>query len=77
MVIQASSEHSVCFAVPEKEVDTVRLALLTRFRRDLDAGRISKVTNVLQHDRMCLRTRTSCCSIYSQQIKVEVKVDKY
>lgn len=41
--LQASSEHSVCFAVPEKEADTVRRALEKKFRRDLDAGRLSKV----------------------------------
>jgi len=41
--LKASSEHSVCFAVPEKEADTVRRALEKKFRRDLDAGRLSKV----------------------------------
>lgn len=40
---QASSEHSVCFAVPEKEAEQVRRALERKFRRDLDAGRLSKV----------------------------------
>jgi aspartokinase/homoserine dehydrogenase 1 len=40
---QASSEHSVCFAVPEKEAEQVRRALEKKFRRDLDAGRLSKV----------------------------------
>lgn len=43
MISQASSEHSVCFAVPMKEVDTVSRALETKFRRDLDSGRLSKV----------------------------------
>nr|PNR54044.1 hypothetical protein PHYPA_007720 [Physcomitrium patens] len=42
-VRKASSEHSVCFAVPEKEADTVREALLLKFRKDLDAERLSKV----------------------------------
>lgn len=42
--MQASSEHSVCFAVPEKEVNAVAEALQSRFRQALDAGRLSKVT---------------------------------
>ncbi|XP_043712616.1 bifunctional aspartokinase/homoserine dehydrogenase, chloroplastic-like isoform X1 [Telopea speciosissima] len=43
MISQASSEHSVCFAVPEKEVKAVAEALQSRFRQALDAGRLSKV----------------------------------
>lgn len=43
MISQASSEHSVCFAVPEKEVDSVAEALRLRFRQALDAGRLSQV----------------------------------
>lgn len=43
MISQASSEHSVCFAVPEKEVEAVSAALHTRFRQALDAGRLSQV----------------------------------
>ncbi|KAL3830358.1 hypothetical protein ACJIZ3_019160 [Penstemon smallii] len=43
MISQASSEHSVCFAVPEKEVKAVRAALESRFRQALDAGRISQI----------------------------------
>ncbi|GMP36520.1 hypothetical protein CsSME_00008627 [Camellia sinensis var. sinensis] len=43
MISQASSEHSVCFAVPEKEVRVVAEALQSRFREALDAGRISQV----------------------------------
>lgn len=41
--MQASSEHSVCFAVPEKEVDAVAKALQSRFRQALAAGRLSQV----------------------------------
>lgn len=41
--MQASSEHSVCFAVPEKEVNAVAAALESRFRQALDAGRLSQV----------------------------------
>lgn len=41
--MQASSEHSVCFAVPEKEVAAVSAALHVRFREALAAGRLSKV----------------------------------
>eukprot|EP00271_Cylindrocystis_brebissonii_P015587 TRINITY_DN38521_c0_g1_i1.p1 TRINITY_DN38521_c0_g1~~TRINITY_DN38521_c0_g1_i1.p1 ORF type:complete len:958 (-),score=178.08 TRINITY_DN38521_c0_g1_i1:163-3036(-) len=43
VISQASSEHSVCFAVPEKEASVVAGALEAKFRRALDAGRISKV----------------------------------
>ncbi|XP_058073858.1 bifunctional aspartokinase/homoserine dehydrogenase 2, chloroplastic-like isoform X2 [Magnolia sinica] len=43
MISQASSEHSVCFAVPEKEVNAVAAALQSRFRQALDAGRLSQV----------------------------------
>ncbi|XVF20433.1 hypothetical protein REPUB_Repub12eG0000300 [Reevesia pubescens] len=43
MISQASSEHSVCFAVPEKEVKAVAEALQSRFRQALDAGRLSQI----------------------------------
>ncbi|KAI9114925.1 hypothetical protein K1719_013938 [Acacia pycnantha] len=43
MISQASSEHSVCFAVPEKEVKAVAEALQSKFRQALDAGRLSQV----------------------------------
>ncbi|CAK9160336.1 unnamed protein product [Ilex paraguariensis] len=43
MISQASSEHSVCFAVPEKEVKAVAEALESRFRQALDAGRLSQL----------------------------------
>ncbi|PWZ36532.1 hypothetical protein Zm00014a_004513 [Zea mays] len=43
MISQASSEHSVCFAVPEKEVAVVSAELHDRFREALAAGRLSKV----------------------------------
>ncbi|MQM01013.1 hypothetical protein Taro_033760, partial [Colocasia esculenta] len=43
MISQASSEHSVCFAVPENEVKAVAEVLQTKFRQALDAGRLSKV----------------------------------
>lgn len=43
MISQASSEHSVCFAVPEKEVKFVAAALESRFRQALDAGRLSQI----------------------------------
>ncbi|PKA62408.1 Bifunctional aspartokinase/homoserine dehydrogenase 1, chloroplastic [Apostasia shenzhenica] len=43
MISQASSEHSICFAVPEKEVKAVSAALQSRFRQALDAGRLSQV----------------------------------
>ncbi|XP_037491347.1 bifunctional aspartokinase/homoserine dehydrogenase, chloroplastic isoform X1 [Jatropha curcas] len=43
MISQASSEHSVCFAVPEKEVKAVAETLQSRFREALDVGRLSQV----------------------------------
>ncbi|KAK3007226.1 hypothetical protein RJ639_016168 [Escallonia herrerae] len=43
MISQASSEHSVCFAVPEKEVKAVADALEARFQQALGAGRLSQV----------------------------------
>ncbi|XAR72382.1 Homoserine dehydrogenase [Bertholletia excelsa] len=43
MISQASSEHSVCFAVPEKEVKAVAEALESRFQQALGAGRLSQV----------------------------------
>ncbi|KAL5714022.1 Bifunctional aspartokinase/homoserine dehydrogenase 1 [Ranunculus cassubicifolius] len=43
MISQASSEHSVCFAVPEKEVNAVAVALESTFQQALGAGRLSKV----------------------------------
>ncbi|GAY58009.1 hypothetical protein CUMW_183800 [Citrus unshiu] len=46
MISQASSEHSVCFAVPEKEVKAVAEALESRFREALNAGRLSQVAIV-------------------------------
>lgn len=45
--LQASSEHSVCFAVPENEVKAVSAALHTRFRQALEAGRLSKVFGII------------------------------
>ncbi|CAH2034693.1 unnamed protein product [Thlaspi arvense] len=43
MISQASSEHSVCFAVPEKEVKAVSEALNSRFRQALTGGRLSQI----------------------------------
>jgi hypothetical protein len=43
IIVQASSEHSICFAVPEKEVAAVSAALHVKFREALAAGRLSKV----------------------------------
>lgn len=45
--MQASSEHSVCFAVPEKEVNSVAEALRSRFSQALEAGRLSQVPQTL------------------------------
>nr|GMD10865.1 bifunctional aspartokinase/homoserine dehydrogenase, chloroplastic-like [Ipomoea batatas] len=43
MISQASSEHSVCFAVPEKEVKAVADVLESRFSQALGAGRLSQI----------------------------------
>ncbi|CAI8598024.1 unnamed protein product [Vicia faba] len=43
MISQASSEQSVCFAVPEKEVKAVSEALQSMFQNALYAGRLSQV----------------------------------
>ena len=43
VLLQASSEHSVCFAVPEKEVKAVAKALEAKFQQALSVGRISQV----------------------------------
>ncbi|KAK4375312.1 hypothetical protein RND71_005989 [Anisodus tanguticus] len=44
MISQASSEHSVCFAVPEKEVKVVADILESRFGQALSAGRLSQIS---------------------------------
>lgn len=49
-IMQASSEHSVCFAVPEKEVAAVSAALHVRFHEALAAGRLSKVIIIFYSD---------------------------
>ena len=41
--IQASSEHSICFAVPDSEVKAVEDVLKSQFSQALVAGRLSKV----------------------------------
>ncbi|XP_004502256.1 bifunctional aspartokinase/homoserine dehydrogenase 2, chloroplastic-like isoform X2 [Cicer arietinum] len=46
MISQASSEHSICFAVPEKEVKAVAEALESIFQNALYAGRLSQVAVV-------------------------------
>ncbi|XP_019167737.1 PREDICTED: bifunctional aspartokinase/homoserine dehydrogenase 1, chloroplastic-like [Ipomoea nil] len=43
MISQASSEHSICFAVPEKEVKAVAEVLESRFSQALGAGRLSQI----------------------------------
>ncbi|KAF5954813.1 hypothetical protein HYC85_007669 [Camellia sinensis] len=49
MISQASSEHSICFAVPEKEVKAVAEVLRSRFRQALDAERLSQVVAVISN----------------------------
>ncbi|KAK7295227.1 hypothetical protein RJT34_18132 [Clitoria ternatea] len=45
MIPQASSEHFMCFAVPEKEVEAVAEALQSVFHSALDAECLSHVPN--------------------------------
>ncbi|CAN4099987.1 unnamed protein product [Withania somnifera] len=44
MISQASSEHSVCFAVPEKEVNIVADVLESRFGQALSSRRLSQIS---------------------------------
>jgi aspartokinase/homoserine dehydrogenase 1 len=43
MISQASSEHSICFAVRQNEADKVVEALNKRFEKAIAAGRVSRV----------------------------------
>ena len=43
MISQASSEHSVCFAVPESQGQLAKEALEERFSKAIAKGRIRKV----------------------------------
>lgn len=43
MISQASSEHSICFAVRQNESDRVTAALNTRFEKAIASGRVSRV----------------------------------
>ncbi|CAI5971248.1 unnamed protein product [Closterium sp. NIES-65] len=47
-ISQASSEHSVCFAVPEPEADMVAAALRTTFRRAIESNRVHDI-EVIPH----------------------------
>lgn len=60
IIVQASSEHSVCFAVPEKEVNAVSEALRSRFSEALQAGRLSQVSlSNLCFDFLCRQHKSS------------------
>lgn len=63
--MQASSEHSVCFAVPEKEVKAVAEALKSRFRQALEAGRLSQVFLFGSINCFDLRSQIFSLSIFS------------
>lgn len=43
MISQASSEHSICFAVPEKSVELARATVLRAFAEELRVGQIQRV----------------------------------
>ncbi|CAI7807972.1 unnamed protein product [Closterium sp. NIES-53] len=47
-ISQASSEHSVCFAVPEAEADMVAAALRSTFRRAIETNRVHDI-EVIPH----------------------------
>ncbi|KAL9332829.1 hypothetical protein ACSQ67_002439 [Phaseolus vulgaris] len=49
MISQASSEHSVCFAVPEKEVKAVAEVLQSLFDGALNVGRLSQIADNNQY----------------------------
>ncbi|XP_034228539.1 bifunctional aspartokinase/homoserine dehydrogenase 1, chloroplastic-like isoform X3 [Prunus dulcis] len=55
MISQASSEHSVCFAVPEKEVNAVFELLQSRFHEALNAGRLSQAATLKEEFNIDLR----------------------
>ena len=46
MISQASSEHSICFAVRSHEADAAKQALSARFEKAIAAGRIKEISTV-------------------------------
>ena len=46
MISQASSEHSICFAVRASEAKAAKKALSARFEKAIAAGRIKEITSV-------------------------------
>ena len=46
MISQASSEHSICFAVRSREADAAKKALSARFEKAIAAGRIKEISTV-------------------------------
>ena len=46
MISQASSEHSICFAVRSHEADAAKRALSARFEKAIAAGRIKEISTV-------------------------------
>lgn len=80
MISQASSEHSVCFAVPEKEVKAVAEALKIKFQRALEVGRLSQV-QVVPHcsilaavgQRMA-STPGVCATLFNALAKANINV---
>lgn len=49
MISQESSEHSVCFLVPEKEVGAIAEALNKRFKEALEARCLSQVEVIVDY----------------------------
>src|SRR6185369_16626613 len=43
LISQASSEHSICFSVPEPQADAARAGLLGELAREIDRGEIDGV----------------------------------
>lgn len=79
-ISQASSEHSVCFAVPEAEADMVATALRSTFRRAIEKGRIQDV-GIIPHctvlaavgQRMA-STPGVCAALFAALAKARVNV---
>lgn len=51
MISQASSEHSICFAVKHNEAETAVTVLKKRFQESIAAGRVSAVERI---DHCCV-----------------------
>ena len=44
MIAQASSEHSICFAVPSSQAEETRAAVAEAFFREIHVGEVNPIT---------------------------------